>query len=131
MVGRARTRGLGRSQWLVVTSCVLQRPADMRIVASLGVAIAITLATGELVERRGDEPVRYEGVEPGWSYTTVVVGGWPLPFLYDKPGLSVANRVSTFAALLREDEFRAMPFVADVVVYAAVMIVVGRLARRH
>lgn len=94
-------------------------------------ALLITALT-VYYQRLSSELVPYEGVEPGWSYTHVTVGGWPLPFLYDKPYFSPANRVDWFGVLLGMDQFRPWPFLGDVATYFAVLWVGWSVClRRH
>ena len=71
--------------------------------------------------------VRYERVGPApaaWAQELcspmplhscgegVLQGGWPLPFLLDRPGVPVVGRLA-----YAEDRFRAWPFVVDVVAW--------------
>jgi hypothetical protein len=95
---------------------------------SLLAAIVVTVLTA-WYERTGAEFIPYEGVDPGWSYTRVTVGGWPLPYLYDKPYFSPANRVGWVGVALRMDSFRAWPFVGDVGIYFTVATF-ARIRRR-
>ena len=44
-------------------------------------------------------------------------GGWPAPFLFDRPGISVEN-----ALFVVEDDFRWEPFLADVGFYLALLL---------
>lgn len=48
-------------------------------------------------------------------------GGWPAPYLFDKPGISVEGKLFVI-----EDDFRWGPFVADVAFY-----LLGLLALRR
>lgn len=43
----------------------------------------------------------------------VLNGGWPAPFLFDEPGISVPNQLGFF-----EDHWRHGPFLADIAFYA-------------
>lgn len=95
-------------------------------------AAALLLAGlgGEAYQRTGSEYVRYEGVGPGWDSTRVVVGGWPLPYLLDKPYLSPVNSVGFVSGLLGEDFFRPLPFLADAALFAALLLALRRLLAR-
>ncbi|HYO76620.1 MAG TPA: hypothetical protein VE010_09160 [Thermoanaerobaculia bacterium] len=91
----------------------------MKKVIAFAVAGLIAAAiSGEICQSMSRDPVRYEGVEPGWSYMHVLAGGWPLQFIFDGIGLSPGNHVSLLGALLGNDKFRAAPFLADAVFYA-------------
>lgn len=94
----------------------------------LVLAVAAALVSAELYQRKAG-PVRYEGVEPGWSYTYVLAGGWPLPFIYDSLSVSPVNKVSLSGVLFSSDKFHCWPFVADVATYGAVFALVAWLVR--
>ncbi|HEY0141571.1 MAG TPA: hypothetical protein VGF48_11800 [Thermoanaerobaculia bacterium] len=81
-------------------------------------ALFATLISGEAWQRLGSEPIAYEGVEPGLSYTRVIVGGWPMPYLYDSMYFSPVNSVSNSGALLGLDTFRVGAFLIDFAFYA-------------
>lgn len=99
------------------------------VLAILIAALVAAFLSGTVYMRLGG-PVRYEGVEPGWSYMKVMVRGWPLPFLYDKVGLSPGNAADWVGALMGVDEFRPLPFLGDVVFYAAVFAALRWAGRR-
>lgn len=94
-------------------------------------SIAATLISGEAYQRLGDEPIEYAGVDPGPSYARVVVGGWPVPYLYDSMYFSPVNSVSHSGALLGLDTFRPWAFVTNVAFYALVMVVFLRAIGRR
>lgn len=48
-------------------------------------------------------------------------GGWPAPFLFDKPGISVEGKLG-----LVEDDFRPWPFVANVSFYLVILYALER-----
>lgn len=77
------------------------------------VALVIAAWTGEAYQRRSAAYVRYEGVDPGMDSTRVVAGGWPLPWLFDNPSISVVGRVSLTGALVREDTLRPWRLLTD------------------
>ena len=97
---------------------------------NLTLAIVAALASAELYQRQAG-PVRYEGVEPGWSYTHVLAGGWPLPFIYDSLYVSPVNKVSLMGVAFTDDKFYFWPFLADVAVFAALFAGVAWLWRRR
>ena len=97
---------------------------------NLALAIAAALVSAEVWQRQAG-PVRYEGVEPGWSYTYVLAGGWPLPFIYDSLYVSPANKVSLMGVLFTSDKFYVWPFLGNVAIYAGVFAAVGRFLLRR
>lgn len=105
-------------------------PSSARtLLVALSVALLVAVATGAY-ERVGGQPVRYEGVEPGWSVTRVTVAGWPMPYIYDKLCCSPVDRADWAGVLLRLDEFRPLPFVVDVAIFFAVFIAIAAATRR-
>jgi hypothetical protein len=54
----------------------------------------------------------------------VLNGGWPAPFAFDRPGISVEDRISFF-----EDDLRAWPFIADVAFYFMLLLALWCLLR--
>ena len=52
-------------------------------------------------------------------------GGWPAPFLFDKPGISVEGKLAVI-----EDDFRAWPFVADIAFYLLILLGMGAAVRQ-
>ena len=100
--------------------------------AALVVVLALlaTLVSAEVWQRQAG-PVRYEGVEPGWSYTYVLAGGWPLPFIYDSLYVSPVNKVSLMSVVFTDDKFYVWPFVGDVGVFAALFAGVAWLWGRR
>ncbi len=57
-------------------------------------------------------------------------GGWPAPYLFDSPGISIERQISFF-----EDDFRPGPFWANVAFYLLLLLglqrVVARLRHRR
>lgn len=104
-----------------------------RTLLTLVAALFLTLISGEAYQRLGDDPIAYEGVDPGLSYTRVIVGGWPIPYLYDSMYFSPVQSVSNSGALLGLDDFRVGAFLIDLAFYALVITgigwAVGRLRR--
>jgi hypothetical protein len=48
-------------------------------------------------------------------------GGWPAPFLFDRPGISVEGKLSFI-----EDDFRFWPFLASVSFYLVLLLMLRR-----
>lgn len=96
---------------------------------ALIVAIVVTMFSA-LYERAGGDVVQYEGVEPGPSYTHVIVGGWPVPYIYDKICCSPRDRADWTGVVLGLDEFRLQPFVIDVAIYFVPLWLLTRWIRR-
>jgi hypothetical protein len=96
------------------------------VIAVLVLSLVATLASALLYQRQAG-PVRYEGVEPGWSYTNVLAGGWPLPFLYDSVSVSPVGSVS----LIGEDDWHGGAFAFDFACYAVLFGVMAALARKR
>ncbi len=51
----------------------------------------------------------------------VLNGGWPAPFAFDRPGISVEGKVS-----FPEDDFRPWPFIANIGFYYFVLLALHR-----
>lgn len=91
-------------------------------------ALVLTLLSSSF-ERLGPELAQYGnlcGVSQSDPCTKPRLnGGLPLPYLFDAPDVSVEGKLS-----FGEDEFRAAPFVVDMAVYiAAVLLATGALSR--
>ena len=54
----------------------------------------------------------------------VLNAGWPAPYLFDRPGISVEEKIG-----VPEDDFRAWPFVADVAFYWLALAALRRIMR--
>jgi len=106
------------------------RPRRNEVLSILAAALVAAFLSGCVYMRLGG-PVRYPGVEPGWSYMKVMVRGWPLPFLYDKVGFSPANAADWVGALMGLDEFRPLPFLADAAFYAVLFAAVWWARKRR
>jgi hypothetical protein len=82
------------------------------------------------VQRAGPEQVVFSNLcGPAMDqlcYKPVLNGGFPLPFLYDRAGVSREDQLAFV-----EDRFRPLPFLADLVMYGGLVFVVGRLLRRR
>lgn len=81
-------------------------------------AFVLTIATA-WIERVGPEQAVYcalgkssDGHEI-WCPEPVLNGGWPAPYLYDNPGISVERQLGFF-----EDSFRSGPFFANLGFFA-------------
>lgn len=100
------------------------------MIAILSAALVAAFLSGTVYMRLSPKPVAYEGVEPGWSYMHVMVRGWPVPFIYDKIGLSPGNSADWVGVLVGVDAFRPGAFLLDVAIYAVVFAVMWRAGRR-
>ena len=91
-------------------------------------ALLLTVISSHL-ERKGPELAAY-GNLCGPTHDQLCMqprlhGGFPLAYLFDAPGISVEGQLS-FA----EDEFRTAPFLFDLAVYLAGMMVGASFVRR-
>ena len=82
------------------------------------VALAATLATGELHQRTGSWYITYHDARIGYDSMAVTVGGWPWPYLYDQPLRTPVGSVSNLMGLRGRDDFRVVPFLRDYVFFA-------------
>ena len=92
-------------------------------------ATALALLSSE-IEHTGPELAQYGNLCGASSSRSclnpALTGGFPFAYLFDAPGVSVEGRLS-----FGEDHFRPAPFVFDVTVYFAVILLVVRgIARR-
>jgi hypothetical protein len=53
----------------------------------------------------------------------VLNAGWPAPYLFDRPGISVENKIS-----ILEDDFRFWPFTANVSFYWLLLSAMCKIA---
>jgi hypothetical protein len=99
------------------------------IVLSLLVGLGLALLSVN-VQRKGPEQVVYSNLcgpaTDQLCYKPVLNGGFPLPFLYDRAGVSREDQLAFV-----EDRFRAMPFLLDVCIYAAVVFALAAFVRRR
>lgn len=99
--------------------------------ANLGlVSAALTLALmSSKIEHSGPELVQYGNLcgasssEP--CMKPVLNGGFPFAYLFDAPGVSVEGKLS-----FGEDHLQPVPFVSDVAVYLAVIVLIVRVTAR-
>ena len=105
------------------------RPVGRGLLVGLG-AFLLTLASS-WVERFGPDQAVYcalgkssDGHEI-WCPEPVLNGGWPAPFLYDRPGISVERQLSVF-----EDDFRAAPFFADFGCFALILLLLWQAVQK-
>ena len=96
-------------------------------------AATLLAALSVLVQRRGPELAATGNLcgprmdEICWAPR--VNGGFPLPFLFDNPGVSVPDQLG-----IGEDDFRWPPFLADVLFWLLLLLLLartGRLASRR
>lgn len=100
---------------------------------SIRLALATILAAGlafmsSIIERRGPDHGVYcaigkvNGVDV-YCPELKLNGGWPAPFLFDRPGVSVEWKLS-----IGEDDFRAGPYLADAAFYFLILLMIDTLA---
>ena len=93
---------------------------DLAIVmVSLSIAIAITILSSN-IQRIGPALRSYGNVcGPSGNelcYMPVLNGGFPFPYFFDNPLISVRGTLDFF-----EDEFRVLPFLIDVILIGAIL----------
>ena len=95
-------------------------------------AIAMVVATGSCaIQRHGPDQAIYCSLGKSrdgfdiYCPMPVLNGGWPAPFAFDTPGISVEGKISFL-----EDDFRPWPFIADVAFYELILLAIWRLLRR-
>ena len=97
--------------------------------ALLGLAISIGLALASFSYQRIGPAQGFVGTECGnpqnRCYAPVLNGGFPIPFVIDRPTISVPGLLST------EDEIRTWAFLTDVVFYLIVFVVGRQLIVRQ
>jgi hypothetical protein len=99
----------------------------IRTLAALAaIAVALTCASAAYQRVRPRRMVEGEGFcsTPAPCAIPALGAGFPLPFLVDDPQVSVPNAIGPF-----EDDFRAGAFLADVLVYFALGILILRIVR--
>ena len=91
-------------------------------------SIAIALASLSVVFERRTSEVEVVGNVCG-PFTNEaclenrLAAGFPLPYLFDRPSISVAGAIH-----IGEDDFRFLPFALDVLIYLGLLVVVFRFA---
>lgn len=90
--------------------------------------IAIALTSTSILYQRQDVILR-NAVDrcPNAQPCAIAVlgGGFPLPFLVDKLGISVEGKLA-----LGEDDFRIGAFAIDLATYLGTMLIISRLVRK-
>jgi hypothetical protein len=96
------------------------------------ITVAILLATSSCaIQRHGPDQAIYCSLGKSidgfdiYCPKPVLNGGWPAPFAFDRPGISVEGNVS-----FPEDDFRIWPFLANVAFYQLILLGLWRLQRR-
>jgi hypothetical protein len=101
----------------------------------LGLILSFVLAVGSVVVHRQVTMVVGNVCEPtndnpnGYCFGPEPAGGWPFPYLYDNPGVSVRGSLN-----FPEDDLRPGWFLADVATFsalAALIAVAVHLRRRR
>lgn len=97
--------------------------------AALVSPITLTLLSA-YIEHVGPELVEYGNLcGPGGSgpcYQPVLKGGFPLPYLFDAPGISVERQLAFV-----EDNMSITAFVVDIAIYLAIVLFAMLVAARH
>lgn len=106
---------------------------NLRKLSLLGLVLilAITLALmSAYVERVGPDMASYGNMcGPTGSdqcYEPVLKGGFPFPYLFDAPGVSVERQLS-----FGGDKLRMVALVANIAIYFAIMVIVVVAVRRR
>jgi hypothetical protein len=101
------------------------------IVGVVVMALFLASLSGNLYQRMGSEYVRYEGAGTEVDSMQVMTGGWPLPFLEDKPyAFSPANSVNVSDGMRGLDRFHVRPFLGNVALYALAILGIYAMAKR-
>lgn len=99
--------------------------------------VAVTVLGGLLsvgscgIQRHGPDQAIYcdlgktpDGVDI-YCPKLVLNGGWPAPFAFDRPGISVEDKIG-----FPEDDFRFAPFVANFAFYILLLLGLQAILRR-
>ncbi|MEW6022142.1 MAG: hypothetical protein AB1807_08385 [Pseudomonadota bacterium] len=108
----------------------MKKPIASLPLIGLALVAAILLAVLSVsIERIGPEPVEYGNMcGPGASdpcYKPALKGGFPVPYLFDAPGVSVERKLS-----FGEDKLSAGALMVDIAVYFVVILLATRVAAR-
>ena len=104
--------------------------AVQRLVKYIAIALgafALTIATSR-IERLGPDQAVYCALGKSvdghqiWCPEPVLNAGWPAPYLYDTPGISVERKLH-----FMEDSLRTGPFLADSAFFALLLIGLSRI----
>ena len=105
----------------------MPRPGPVSLRLVLAIALAL-LSVG--IQRRGPEQVVYGNVcgptGADLCYRPVLKGGFPIPYLFDAPGVSVEDQLAFV-----EDNLEPVPFVLDVGLYFAAATLSVQIVRRR
>ncbi|MBZ2206264.1 hypothetical protein [Massilia soli] len=104
---------------------ILRKPGLLGLALILSITLALMSA---YIERVGPEKASYGNLcGPTGSdqcYKPVLKGGFPFPFLFDTPGVSVERQLS-----FGEDKLRVDALVANIAVYCGLLILMVWLLR--
>jgi hypothetical protein len=99
----------------------------------IGIALvaAITLACMSVyIERTGPELVQYSNLctapDLGPCYKPALKGGFPVPYLFDSPGISRERQLA-----FGEDKLHIAGLIADIAVYFLLLLIVAWAIRRR
>ena len=108
----------------------MRRPMCRLLRTATLAAAAVLLAAGSCsIQRFGPDHAVYcalgksaEGHDI-WCPEPVLNGGWPAPFVFDRPGISVERELA-----FPDDDFRLWPFIANAAFYMLLLLALGKLA---
>lgn len=100
-----------------------------RVVALIAIAVALTLASSFVSGTRLEVQDWDCPPAPASCARRVIVLGFPLPYISDYHGISVVGKASLVDALLGIDHFHLSAFLANVVLYFVVVLLVATTAR--
>lgn len=102
------------------------------LVAIVILSLFLASLSGSLYQRTSAYFVHYEGAGKGNDSMQVVVGGWPLSYLEDRPfAFSPAGSVNISDGLHGLDRIYPLPFLGDVALYAVALLGLYRLVRHR
>ena len=98
-----------------------------RIIAILAAGLLLALVSTAI---SGRAEATYSEIMGCEILCDVAAAGWPAPYLVDYPGLSVSNAADLTGALVGEDKFRLLPFLATLAFWTIVAAAGSILLRR-
>jgi hypothetical protein len=119
--------------WLILASWegVMSWRRFVGLVAIVVLSLFLASLSGSLYQRTSRYFVQYEGAGRGNDSMQVVIGGWPLSFLEDRPyAFSPAGSVNISDGLRGLDRLYPWPFLGDAGLYAIVLLASYRVFRR-
>lgn len=84
--------------------------------------------------QEGEATATYQEIMGCETTCTVAAAGWPVPYVLDYLGLSVAGSAGLLGAVLGEDRLRLLPFLLTAsfwtAIAAAILLLAGRVPGR-